>query len=208
MKTAASAFVLLLLAAHAAGDFPTLLGQPLSLFRDGEWGGLSYALFALLLLLGVLYTAALARAEHGGEAIVSAAAVFLLLVVTATPSWGGFHLFCSLLLLALLFGYYAALLHRTGSPWLLAHLAAPVALAGATGFHSYGLWQKALIVYFVAAAVARRHFLVRAAPASSARPARRGEPLRRRPVYRLDPGREWARRETAGPRLGAGSVLS
>src|SRR5205085_11197023 len=121
--------VLLLLIAHAAGDSAELVGQPLSMFRDGERGWLGYLLFAVLLLISALYLRALVRADRAGEAAAAVLAALLLLVVAVTPSWGAFHIVCSLLLLGLLFGYFALLLHRAEGPWLAAvHLAVPVAL--------------------------------------------------------------------------------
>jgi hypothetical protein len=197
MKLASLAFVLLLLGAHAAGDSAELVGQPLSMFRDGVQGWLGYALFAVLLLISALYVAALAQAGRVPEAAVAGLAALLLLVVAGTPSWGAFHVLCSLLLLGLLVSYYALLLHRAEGPWLAAaHLAVPLALAGATGLHSYGLWQKAVITYIVAVTAAHHHLLGRPAarPApSAARAPSRGGPGRRHKVYALGSSREWAR---------------
>jgi hypothetical protein len=199
MKVAALAFVLLLLGAHAAGDGPELIGQPLSMFRDGEQAWLGYALFTVLLLISGLYIAALARADRVPEAAVAAGATLLLAVVAATPSWGPFHIVCSLLLLGLLISYYALLLHRAEGPLLAAvHLAVPLALAGATGLHSYGLWQKAVITYIVAVTAAHHHLLGRPAPrAARPRPSRRVRCDKRHTVYALAPSRGWARRRPA-----------
>src|SRR4051794_24655628 len=97
MKLATLAFVLLLLSAHLAGDSAELVGQPLSMFRDGEQGWLGYLLFAVLLLITGLYLAALARAERIGEAAAAGLAAVLLAVVAVTPSLGAFHIICSLL---------------------------------------------------------------------------------------------------------------
>src|SRR5947209_7842270 len=112
MKFASAAFVLLLMAAHAAGGFGRLAGQPLSNLRDDDHAWLGYALFAALFAVGAAYTRTLARYRRVGEAVVAALAVFLLLAVAATPSRGTWHLLWSGLLLLLLFGYYAALLYR------------------------------------------------------------------------------------------------
>src|SRR5688572_21614545 len=101
MKLASFAFFLLLAYAHQAGDLDRALAQQLSLFRAGGPPWLRYALFASLLVIGVLYVAALVRSEREGEAAVAGLAVLLVVVVAATPSWGTFHLLCSLLLLLL-----------------------------------------------------------------------------------------------------------
>jgi hypothetical protein len=200
MKLASFAFCLLLLHAHGAGDFDELLGQPLSMFRDGAQGRLGYALFAVLLVIGALYTAALVRAQRAGAAAAAVLAILLLLVVAATPSGGSFHLFCSLVLLLLLFGHCALLLYRAQSVWLVPHLAVPAALAAATRCHSYGLWQKGFVVYLLLAVATHHHLLGRGPTSRASPPAdpyvrRRGEPTRRRKVYRLEAGREWARRD-------------
>jgi hypothetical protein len=143
MKLASCAFLLLLLVIHVEGDFDLLLDSPLSMFRDGDQAGLGYVLFALLLLIGLCYTYALARWRREGEATVAGLAVLLLVLVTATPSLGAGHGWCSLLLLLLLYSYYALLLYRADTLWLWPHLCVPALLALATRLHSYGLWQRA-----------------------------------------------------------------
>jgi hypothetical protein len=202
MKLTSLVFFLLLLLAHAMGDPGELLGQPLSLFRDGEQGGpLGYALFAVLLLNGLLYTVTLVRFDRIGEAGMAGLAVGFLAVVAATPSWDAFHLVCSLLLLLLLFSYYATLLYRAGSPWLIVHLAVPFALVSATRLHSYGLWQKSLIAYFVLLAVVHHHILLRGRTdprrsLSGRRLRGNGVYQKRRKVYQVEASREWARERT------------
>jgi hypothetical protein len=199
MKLVSLTFLLLLWTAHGAGDIDKRLGQPLSEFRDSEQGWLGYALFASLLLIGVLYTAALGRRLKAAEAGVSGLAVLLLFVVGTTPSRDLNHVCCSFLLLLLLFGYYAVLLYRAASFWLVIHLVVPMALVLATRGHSYGMWQKSFIVYFVVAAVVHHHLLGRE-PAkgqmnSSVPRVLKGSPLSKRKIYQVQPGREWARRK-------------
>jgi hypothetical protein len=196
MKIAVTGFFLLLVFRHSLGDTRHLLEFPLSEFRDGQHAWLGYSLFAILLLAGFIYTRAMALAERAGEAAAAALATFLLLIVAATPSWGQFHLVCSVIVLGLLFAYFAILLYRAGSLWLFAHFAVPLALALATRFQSYGVWQKALIVYFVLALVIRHHLLVTQIRMGGEprRPLRRITSTKRRKVYRLDPGPTWSRR--------------
>lgn len=204
MKLTSLAFVLLLLAAHVSGDSAELIGQPLSMFRDGDQGWLGYLLFAVLLLICGLYVTALARAERLDEMAAAGLAAFLLAVVAATPSAGLFHIICSLLLLGLLLGYFALLLHRAEGPLLAAaHLAVPVALVGATGLHSYGLWQKAVITYIVVATAVHHHLLcsLPARPRSHVRRASAVELGRRHRVFHVAPSREWARRARRGADL-------
>ena len=201
MKLAASAFFLLLVCAHLDGDPARLLHQPLSIFRDGDQAWLGYPLFLLLLAVGLLYAAALARARREAEATVSCLAVVLLLVVVLTPSFDGVHNLASFALLLLLFGYYGLLLFRAGAFWLPLHLSVPFALAAATGLQSYGLWQKGFIAYCVLAAAVHHHLLARRpidGLSPFRRPSRSTLPSKRRKVYRLEPGRSWARRGALG----------
>ncbi len=195
MKLAAGTFLVVLVAAHLAGDPDQLLGMPLSMFRDTDpmWPG--YLLFALLLLVGALYVRRLWRCGREPESFIAGLAGLLLLLVAATPSLDGGHLFCSALLFLLLYLYYGILLYRSRFVGLLLHLPAPIALAWVTGFHSYGLWQKTFIVYFVLAAAIHDHLLRNADPVPSVRMRRpRGAPSsKRRKVYQLDPGRAWSR---------------
>jgi hypothetical protein len=154
----------------------------------------------LLLVDGLLYTTALWRRERVGEATGASLALVLLLIVALTPSLDGLHLVCSLLLLSLLFGYYAVLLYRAGSVWIAVHLPMPIVLLLATYPHGYGLWQKAFIVYLVLASAIHHHLVGRAGRLERPRThrARRGQRLRRRVVYTLEPGRSWGRRGAAG----------
>jgi hypothetical protein len=210
MKAAAAVFFWLLVFAHLAGDPVEMLALPLSPFRDGENAWLGYLLFAVLLLVGGLYVAALwrrsdraaryrrlyvAARQREGEAAVATLALALLLVVALTESWGLLHLTCSLLVLVLLYGYYALLLYRAGSAWFIAHVTMPILLLLATQGHSYGLWQKTFIVYCVLAAVIHHHLLGQPEPM---RQNRRAQPLRKRKVYTLEVRRAWGRRGAAG----------
>jgi hypothetical protein len=200
MKLTSLAFFVLLLFAHGVGDGDRLVPQPLSMLRDGPQGWVGFALFGLLLLVGLLYTAALARSRREAEAALSGLAALILLMVAVTPSGGSFHFQCSLALLLLLFAFFALLLYRAESFWLTAHLLVPAALALATGLQSYGLWQKAMIAYFVAVTVFHHHGLIRPpagrlALAFGPGARRSAPPGKRRRIYQLGEGREWARRQ-------------
>jgi hypothetical protein len=213
MKLASLTFFLLLLLAHTTGDFERLAAQPLSMFRYDSQAWLGYALFAALLLVGVLYVRALVRSQREAEAAISALGVLVLLIVALTPSTEGFHVLLSLLLFALLFGYYGVLLYRTIAIWLFAHLAVPIALAFAIDFHSYGLWQKSFIVYFVFLAAVHHHALTRqrldhkSSPVASGL-SRSDQTFRRRKVYHLGLDNEWRKRDiqriSAGMRSSTG----
>ena len=191
MKIPSAIFLLLLVYAHIVGDPQRLADRPLSLFRDHDRAWLGYSLFVALLLVGVFYAVSLARCRRWGQVTVASLAVLLLLAVAATPSWGELHLTCSLLLLVLLFAHYGLLLYFAESFWLVAHLAVPVGLAVATRFHSYGIWQKGFVVYFVIAAVIHHHLQLR----PRAWPEGRMGTNKPRRTYRLKLQPDWRRRE-------------
>jgi hypothetical protein len=198
VKSASAAFVLLLLGAHGVGDRNQRLAAPLSMFRDGEQAWLGYVLFAALLLVILVYMRDVIRAREEDEAIIAGLAALLLFIVGVTPSLQAFHILSSVLLLLLLFGHHWRLLRDSGSPWLIFHVVAPFALVLLSGCHSYGLWQKCLIVYLIGLANLRHHRLCRARaieplPASTSRSFGSGGVNGRRKVYQLEPGREWAR---------------
>jgi hypothetical protein len=201
VKSASAAFVLLLLGAHGVGDYSRRLAQPLSMFRDGEQAWLGYVLFATLLLVNVWYTRDMIRAGEEDEAVIAGLATLLLFIVAVTPSLEGFHNLSSFALMMLLFGHYWRLLRDSGSPWVIIHVSVPFALVLLSGCHSYGLWQKSLIVYLVALANLRHHRLCRMRerePVSepSSELFGGGGVNRPRKVYRLEAGQEWARSKT------------
>jgi hypothetical protein len=198
VKSASAGFVLLLLGAHGVGDLSLRMAEPLSMFRDGELAWLGYVLFAALLLVSLVYMRDVIRAGEEEEAIVAGLAALLLFIVAVTPSFQGFHILSSFLLLLLLFGHYWRLLRDSGSPWLIFHVLAPFALVLLSGCHSYGLWQKCLILYLVALANLRHHRLCRTRaieplPASTSVLFGSSGLNGRRKVYQLEAGREWAR---------------
>jgi hypothetical protein len=196
MKVASLTFVAVLLLAHVQGDPAKVWALPLSMLRDDGRGVLGYVLFAMLLLVGGLMLLALLRAEMHGHVCLFGLLAVVLALVALTPSEGEFHLICSLVLFALLYTYYAVQLHATGGLWFRAHLAVPVLLVLATQFHSYGLWQKSFILYFLLAVNVQYHLLTQASPARAARVGGRrrdGYLPRRRVVHVLDADRSWAR---------------
>jgi hypothetical protein len=201
VKSASAAFVLLLLGAHGAGKFSRRLAEPLSMFRDGEQAWLGYVLFATLLLVIIWYARDVYQAGEKEEAVIAGLAALLLFIVAVTPSLEGFHILSSFLLLLLLFGHYWRLLRDAGSPLTTFHVMMPVALVFLSGCHSYGLWQKCLILYLVALANLRHHELCRMSERepvseSTSELSGGGGPHGRRKVYRLEPGPEWARLKT------------
>jgi len=121
---------------------------PLSMFRDGNHAWLGYVAFALLILIGL---AIARRAYVSGDllaCLVYVVAIALLSAIAATPSFDSFHIFISLLLPFILYVYYLTLLYSGASRWMFLHLCIPVILLFAIRFHSFGAWQKSMILYF------------------------------------------------------------
>jgi hypothetical protein len=197
IKLISVAFLAVLYLAHGGSD--QLVGQPLSMFRDGDVPQLGYLMFVLLALLGALQTAALARAERVAEAGICLAATAVLVLVAVTPSTNPFHEFGSFLLLILLYGYFGCLFAGAGRLWLVVHLFSPVWLLMLTQFHSYGLWQKSYIVYVLLLTGLHNH-LVSRTPADGPGREKRNPSRPRRRVYALEAGRSWSRGRPAGAR--------
>jgi hypothetical protein len=119
-------FAALLVCAHFADVQGDAYQRPLSMFRDYDPAWLGYALFGVLMAIGLetIRTAFRIRAEF--HAAVYLVATGLLAVVAATPSNDSLHTTCALTAMALMFVYYAVLLHRADSMfWLVMHLLTP-----------------------------------------------------------------------------------
>lgn len=186
MKTATIAFLLLLVAVHISSDTPEILAQPLSMFRDGDDSAIGYALFGLLALITALMTVASIRARRELDIGVFCAASALLMVVAVTSSIGAFHILSSLVLIGLVYSYFGLLLYNVRSVWRFVHWPAALVLWLGTGCHSYGLWQKCLIVYFILLVNIHYHVVSRTAPAQLHKAKRRRSPL-------------WRKRRVASP---------
>lgn len=160
MKLASLSFFVLFAYAHQVRGVEGSIGEPLCSFRDGEFGLLGYALFCLTTLVGALYTFGLRQINATtSEAANTLGGALLLLVVVATPSHWALHKASALVLLGSFYVHYAIILSQLpGQRLMYAHLAFPIVLAAAIGFHSYGLWQKGMIGYFIVIAVVH-HYL-------------------------------------------------
>ena len=148
VHVASALFVVVLVVVHLTDK--EYLHRPLSTFRDGPSGWVGYVLFALLLGMGAGQGWLFIRTRRYAGLIVPVLCFALLSFVALSPSFDSVHIVASLVLLTLVFVYYAVRLYRAGSLWLFAHLAAPVVIgAAAVPILSYGVVQKSLILYFV-----------------------------------------------------------
>lgn len=160
MKLAALGFFGLLLLVHQTCSPLESLHWPLSAFREGECAPLGYALFGAIALVTAVYSADLKRFQDPIEAIDTVGFWLLLLFVAFSPTRWLFHRTSAFMLLGCAYLFFAIHL-RHNRQWLLVHLCVPIVLAAVTGFQSYGIWQKALIGYFVVAGTIHHHVATR-----------------------------------------------
>lgn len=190
MRLVTLAFLALLILAHANADWQIALARPLSLFREEATSPIGWWLFGLLLAAGVILVQLLLRMRWFFDALMLLVATGLLAFVAATPSLDADHLVVSGVLLLALYLYYAVLFHRLESRWLWLHLPMPILLVFLTQRHSYGLWQKSLILYFLL--VINLQYSASKAWLEAAKSSRRGWDLPKRDsqrtqkVYKLD----------------------
>ena len=145
MRLASLAFFLILVGLHSFES----LAQPLSMFRDGPSRAWGFALFGLLTFIGLKWIWTLIRTRNYSDLIGIAPALPLLGFVALTDSGDGWHLAASFVLLGWILLFFAAMLWEAERWWVFAHLLVPIAIALTIQFHSFGLWQKSLIAYFV-----------------------------------------------------------
>jgi hypothetical protein len=150
VKLLAAAFVVLLVYAHLADLQGDAYNRPLSMFRDYSPAWVGYAMFAILVAIGSITAVTAFRAQAYLQCGVYVFGTVLLTIVAATPSNSFNHLQISLLLMAIIFANFAARLWMNDEYfWFAIHAFAPTILALLTKLESFGIWQKALVVYFV-----------------------------------------------------------
>ena len=153
-------FAALLVCAHFVDAQGDAYHRPLSMFRDYEPAWIGYALFGVLLLIGLETIRTAFRVRAYFDASVYLVATGLLAVVAATPSMDSLHTGCALLTMVMMFVYYAGLLYSGDSLfWFAIHLFTPSFLMLASQFESYGIWQKGMILYFLSAAIVHQWLL-------------------------------------------------
>ena len=190
MRLVTLAFLVLFVLAHASGDGERALARPLSLFREEAGNPIGWLLFGLLLAAGLILVQLLVRLGWFLDALMLLIVTALLGFVAATPSLDSGHLYASGVLLLSLYIYYAILFYRLESRWLWLHLAAPVLLLFLTQLHSYGLWQKSLILYYLLV-ISLQYSASKKWLKAAQSPRRKGEipkrdPQRKQKIYKLD----------------------
>jgi hypothetical protein len=170
MKLASLLFFALLIYVHLVCNPSEALGWPLSAFREGECAPLGYALFGAIGLVTAVYSVDLRRFRDPIEAIDTIGFGLFLLMVAVSPNRWMFHRASAFTLLGCAYVFFALQL-RNNRRLMLIHLCTPLVLAVVTGFESYGIWQKALISYFVVVGTMHHHVATRDRRASAARVA-------------------------------------
>jgi hypothetical protein len=168
MKLASLLFFALLMYVHQVCSPYEALYWPLSAFREGECAPLGYGLFGGIALVTAVYSVGLKRFSDPIEAIDTIGFGALLLMVAVSPNRWMFHRASAFTLLGCAYVFFAIEL-RNNRPLMLIHLCAPIVLAVVTGFESYGMWQKALISYFIVVGTIHHHVATRDMRVSAAR---------------------------------------
>jgi hypothetical protein len=161
-------FATLVACAHLADLQGDAYRRPLSMFRDYEPAWIGYALFGMLLAIGLETARTAFRVQAELHAAVYLIATGLLAIVAFTPSYDSVHTTCALVAMFMMYVYYAVLLYRGDSIFsLMLHLLVPSLLMMASRLESYGVWQKGMILYFLAAAVVHQGLLAQCLPRRS-----------------------------------------
>jgi hypothetical protein len=142
-------FLLTLVIGHCYAGWEEALQVPFSQWRDGPYYVFGYVNFTLLLVCSLLIFVLILRQRQRGDIITAISIVLLLFIVMVTPSKDAFHRYSSYVLFLLLMGYYTWVLWRWNTRYVIVHLAVLLALTVLTAWHSYGLWQKALVFYML-----------------------------------------------------------
>jgi hypothetical protein len=160
VKIVAAVFVALLIHAHSIDPSGDAWLRPLSAFRDSDAAWIGYALFGTLIALGLAMARTAYRVQNAAQLGIYLVQSAILFAVAVTPSNHIWHLELSVLLMATVVINLAFILWYDDSIfWFLMHMLMPTFLMWGTHLESYGVWQKGMILYFVAATVVHDHQL-------------------------------------------------
>ena len=191
MKSATLLFLFSLGVAHGLSGDPSPIDLPLSMFRDDGRPILGFALFLQLLTIAALLLVRCFRYDRVLEGVLFTSAAFLLAVVAVTPSRHFMHEMCALLLLFGLYAYFALALYGRAAPLFFVHVLAPLLIGLLTGWRSYGVWQKGMIVYFACGAALYFDLFPDTLTPEHLYSRKSSIGPNRRKVHVIDPRREW-----------------
>jgi hypothetical protein len=131
------------------GRQAALVDLPLSMFRDGELNPFGRPLFQILIAIGCLALVSATANYDVSGLLAYAGATGLLILVAGTPSGDAFHGICSFLVFTELILYMGYALGRVHERLFACHTGMIVAIAWHAGSRSYGVWQRAMVVYLL-----------------------------------------------------------
>jgi hypothetical protein len=165
LKLFGGTFLALFVCAHLADLRGDAYTRPLSMFRDYDPAWIGYALFGLLIAIGLETARTAFRLRSEIHTFMYLLMTGLLAFVAATPSTGEWHQICAIVAMAIMFVYYAVLLyHGDELFWLVMHLLSPSFALMASHYESYGVFQKGMIVYFLVATIVHQGVLAQWLP--------------------------------------------
>src|SRR6266480_1785393 len=154
VKILGIAFAVLFVCAHKADLRGDAYTRPLSCFRDCDPAWIGYAMFGLLIAIGLETARTAFRLRSELHTFMYLVMTAQLAFIAATPSWGAWHQTIAAVGMACLYVYYALLLyHGDQLFWLVIHLLMPSILLTGSHYESYGVWQKGMIIYFLFATI-------------------------------------------------------
>ncbi|MBL9161617.1 MAG: hypothetical protein JNL18_02625 [Planctomycetaceae bacterium] len=152
------AFLLAFVGGHLADRQGDAYVRPMSLFRDVEPAWIGYVMFGLLIALGVETARSAARLRYWSQAGVNVFIASALAVTALTPSFDSLHVLgANVAMIALLANTTWLLFQHEQWFWLAIHLTTPSTLAMGALANGYGVWQKGMILYFLATTAILNH---------------------------------------------------
>jgi hypothetical protein len=170
VKILGIAFAVLFVCAHKADLLGDAYTRPLSCFRDCDPAWIGYAMFGLLIAIGLETARTAFRLRSELHTFMYLVMTAQLAFIAATPSWGAWHQTFAAVGMACLFVYYAVLLYNGDQLfWLVIHLLMPSFLLTGSHYESYGVWQKGMIIYSLLATIVHQEVLAQWLPKRTSR---------------------------------------
>ncbi|MBL9165822.1 MAG: hypothetical protein JNL18_24070 [Planctomycetaceae bacterium] len=175
------AFLLAFVGGHLADQRGDAYTRPMSLFRDVEPAWVGYAMFGLLIALGMETARSAARLRYWSQAGVNVLIATALAVTALTPSFDSLHVLgANVAMITLLVNTTWLLFQHEQWFWLVIHITTPATLAMGALANGYGVWQKGMILYFLATTAILNHCFAQCMAQSRREERERAAAARRR----------------------------
>ena len=146
------AFLIAFIGGHLVDQEGNAYARPMSLFRDVEPTWIGYVMFGLLIALGMETARSAARLQYWSQIIANGFIASALAVTALTPSFDSLHVMgANVAMIALLANITWLLFQHEQWFWMAIHLITPASLAMGALTNGYGVWQKGMILYLLAA---------------------------------------------------------